>query len=220
MTAIGERRSNISGDLHDIVRQRIVDGVLPPGTRVNEVHLAADLGISRTPLREALSQLTAEGFLDNKPRRGFFTRPLSVREVAQLYPLRAFLDPQALRMAGLPTTERIAKLRRLNEQIAAASRKTARAIDLDDRWHRLLLADCENEILLGFIDQIIWKTRRYEFAYLKQAKHVDVATAEHDAILAALENRQMELACERLAQNMTSAREPLIGWLKKRENQQ
>lgn len=220
MPAIGERRSNISEDLHDLVRQRIVDGVLSPGTRVNEVHLAADLGISRTPLREALSQLTAEGFLEIQPRRGYFTRPLTVQEVSQLYPLRAFLDPQALRMAGVPTPERIAELRRLNDQIAAASRKTTRAIDLDDRWHRLLLADCENEVLLGFIDQIIWKSRRYEFAYLKQAKHVDVATTEHEAILAALEDRQMDLACEHLAQNMTSAREPLIAWLKEKENQQ
>ena len=196
-----------------------MDGALPPGTRVNEVHLAAELEISRTPLREALSQLTAEGFLENIPRRGFFTLPLSVQEVSQLYPLRAFLDPQALRMAGLPSAAQIAELRRLNDQIAAATNKPARAIDLDDRWHRLLLADCENVILLGFIDQIIWKSRRYEFAYLNEAKHVGVATSEHEAILAALEDGDMDLACTQLIQNMTSAREPLIEWLTEKENE-
>ena len=203
-----------------MIRQKIVDGSLPAGRRINEVHLAEELEVSRTPLREALSQLTAEGFVESRPRRGYFTLPLTAAEVRQLYPLRAFLDPQALRMAGVPGRSRIAELRDLNERIGAAGARPARAIDLDDRWHRLLLADCPNEILLGFIDQLIWKTRRYEFAYLKQKRNLQVATAEHDAILDALDAGDLPRACEKLEQNMTSARDPLIRWLQSRKETQ
>ena len=102
-------------------------------------------------------------------------------------------------------------------RIADAEGRPAQAIDLDDQWHRLLLADCPNRILLGFIDQLIWKSRRYEYAYLQQADNLEFATDEHDAILTALEHANLTSACEMLAQNMTSAREPLLAWLRTRE---
>jgi len=213
-------RMNISGDLRHVIRQRIADGRITPGQHVNEVHLASELDVSRTPLREALSQLTAEGFLECKPRRGFFTTELTVGEVEQLYPLRAYLDPQALQMAGIPAAKRILELRKINERIASAQGRPARAIDLDDQWHRHLLADCPNEILLGFIDQLIWRSRRYEYAYLMHTSNLEVATAEHESIINALEENDMPTACALLGQNMSSAREPLLEWLRSRENTQ
>ena len=220
MLSGAHQRDNISGDLCHLIRQQIADGDLPAGKHVNEVHLAEQLNVSRTPLREALSQLTAEGLLECKPRRGFFTKKLSVDEVSQLYPLRAYLDPQALRMAGLPDSGRIAELRRINNQIANAQGRPSRAIDLDDQWHRLLLADCPNEILLGFIDRLIWQSRRYENAYLMQANNIEMATNEHESILAALENGDLTGACNTLKQNMTSAREPILDWLRSRESEE
>jgi DNA-binding GntR family transcriptional regulator len=220
MLSSAHQRDNISGDLCHLIRQQIADGYLPAGKHVNEVHLAEQLNVSRTPLREALSQLTAEGLLECKPRRGFFTKRLSVDEVSQLYPLRAYLDPQALRMAGLPDSGRIAELRRINNQIANAQGRPSRAIDLDDQWHRLLLADCPNEILLGFIDRLIWQSRRYEYAYLMQANNIEMATSEHESILAALESGDLTGACNILKQNMTSAREPILDWLQSRESEE
>ena len=213
-------RFNISSDLCQIIRLQIANGNLAPGKHVNEVHLAEKLDVSRTPLREALSQLTAEGLLESKPRRGFFTKALTIDEVKQLYPLRAFLDPQALRMAGVPSQKRVADLRRINEQIAKAHGQPVRAVDLDDQWHRLLLIDCPNQILLHFIDQLIWKSRRYEYAYLMQSGNLDMATSEHNAILDALEKSDLATACRMLKQNMTSAREPLLAWLRVQEEDQ
>src|SRR3954468_13333373 len=125
------------------VRNLIVDGSLPAGARINEVHLAARLGISRTPLREALSGLEREGALDNVPRIGWFVRPLTLAEFRQIYPIRPLLDPEALRLAGLPSPARLAALASLNDRIGAERRADA-IIALDDEWHRLLIADCPN----------------------------------------------------------------------------
>ena len=84
----------------------ILDGRLPAGERINEVRLAAQLGVSRTPLREALARLANEGALRDEPRRGYFVKPLTGEEVRAIYPIRAILDPAALRLAGIPAPAR------------------------------------------------------------------------------------------------------------------
>ena len=210
-------RPNLSDDLCATLRRRIADTDIAPGTRINEVHLARTLTVSRTPLREALTRLASEGLVDNRPRRGFFVRALSLGEFRELYPLRAHLDPLALRQGGLPDAGRLAALRRLNARIAAASGDAARVIDLDDRWHRLLIDACPNALLKQFIDQLIWRSRRYEMAYFANVEHVGAATGEHDAVLDALAAGDLDAACDALAANLTSAVEPLERWLTDRE---
>src|SRR5690348_14261223 len=104
-------RENTSDSVAAAVRRLILDGELTPGERINEVHLSRELGVSRTPLREALAHLTHEGAVDAIPRIGHFVRPLTVEEGEQLYEIRPLLDPEALRLAGLPSKERIRQLR-------------------------------------------------------------------------------------------------------------
>src|ERR1051326_4332406 len=110
-------RDNLSDALADELRHRIVDGRLPAGERINEVHLSAALGVSRTPLREALNRLAQEGALINRPRIGYSVRPLTLEEFEQLYDIRPLLDPEALRLTGLPSAERLKRLRALNRKI-------------------------------------------------------------------------------------------------------
>src|SRR5579862_2230589 len=95
------RRLNISETVAAAVRAMIVDGRLAPGERINEVRLSQALGVSRTPLREALGRLAAEGALTSPPAIGYSVRPLDVAEFEQLYDIRPLLDPEALRLAGL-----------------------------------------------------------------------------------------------------------------------
>ena len=209
-------RPNLSEELASELRERIVDGRLPAGERLNEVHLAASLGVSRTPLREALGRLTAEGALTSSPRLGFFVRPLTAEEFRQIYPIRALLDPEALRLAGIPSRERIASLEKRN----AALRRTEDAegvISRDDAWHLELLAGCPNRVLVGLIEQFMRRTRRYEIAYMRERRHVGVATDEHGKILSALRARNLERACEALRRNMQSGVGPILGWLEERE---
>lgn len=209
------QRGNISGAAADAVRAMIVEGRLAAGDRVNEVRLAAQLGVSRTPLREALSGLVAEGALIARPRLGYFVRPLSLEEFGQIYDIRPLLDPEALRLAGVPAADRIARLEKLNTQLKRAT--GLRAIELDDAWHLELLADCPNKVLIELIQNMIVRTRRYELALMREQKHVSGATQEHEIILAALKAGDLAGACAALKQNMTSGRAPIAAWLKARE---
>src|ERR1700704_3677642 len=105
---------NISASVAYALRNMIVDGRLPAGERINEVHLSVLLGVSRTPLREALAKLAQEGALRSIPRIGYFVRELTLEEFEQIYDIRPLLDPEALRLSGLPSRQRMERLRQLN----------------------------------------------------------------------------------------------------------
>ena len=124
---------NLADEVAKVVRTMILDGRLPAGDRINEVHLSAQLGVSRTPLREALSRLVNEGALRDEPRRGVFVKPLTAEEVQAIYPIRAILDPAALRLAGIPTADKIAALGELNSRLASAT-DPDEAVRLDDEF--------------------------------------------------------------------------------------
>ncbi|MEM9531993.1 MAG: GntR family transcriptional regulator [Pseudomonadota bacterium] len=207
---------SISTAAADAIREMIVDGQLEDGTRINEVHLASALNISRTPLREGLMRLVAEGVVTTEPRRGFFVAPLTLEDFQQVYEIRPILDPAALQLAGIPVPAEIERLKKLNVAMMAA-RKPARAIDLDDEWHRTLLAGCPNRVLLGLIDQIIGRTRCYEHALFRETDNVWNAGDEHDQIIHALENGDLNGACDGLKRNMQSGVGPIVDWLKRRK---
>jgi len=209
-------RENTSDSVATALRHMIVDGELTPGERINEVHLSQQLGVSRTPLREALARLAHEGALDTIPRIGHFVRPLTVDEIEQLYQIRPLLDPEALRLAGLPAKEKIERLRDLNEAIAAA-KGPDEVISADDEWHIELVSDCSNKILLDLVKQFIRRTHRYEVALMRERRNVLIATTNHRAILAALKRRDLDAACNALRANLESGRAPIVAWLESRE---
>ena len=209
-------RGNLSSELADTLRQMIVDGRLAAGERINEVHLSQRLGVSRTPLREALTSLAQEGALTSLPRIGWFVRPLTLDEFEQIYPIRALLDPEALRLAGIPTPERLARLGALNARIAD-ERDADSVIALDDEWHLLLIDACPNRVLIDLIRQFIRRTHRYEIALMREGRNVAVAKATHDDILAALGRGDLDAACKTLRRNLQTGFEPIAAWLRARE---
>jgi DNA-binding GntR family transcriptional regulator len=208
-------RDNLSDSVVLKLRHLIVDGQLPAGARINEVHLSRQLAISRTPLREALARLAQEGALRSVARIGYFVRPLTVEEFEQLYDIRPILDPEALRLAGLPSRERMEKLQDLNDAIGRA-RDSDAIINLDDEFHMELIAACPNQVLIELIRQIVQRTRRYEIGLMRESRNVAVATANHKEIMMALRKRDLRSACAALRNNLRTGREPILAWLKAR----
>lgn len=208
-------RENFNQQAADALRAMIIDGRLADGVRINEVHLSKELGISRTPLREGLARLTSEGALNFQPCRGYFVNPLTIDECDQLYDIRPILDPEALRLAGVPGKSRIARLEKLNENLCKA-RDPARAIKLDDAWHMELLAECPNRVLIGFIENVIARTQRYELALFRETKNVQQAGRDHSQIIKALKANDLRAACAALKRNMQSGKAPIIKWLSQR----
>ena len=207
-----ESHPNLSSAIADRLRRMIFDGELEAGGRLNEVHLARDLGVSRTPLREALGMLVGEGAVRSEPRKGYFVQPLSLDEFTAIYPIRGLLDPEALRLAGLPSAARLQRLKSLNQDLARQT-NAERAIDVDDEWHLALVKSCPNPVLIDLIQQFMARTRRYELAYFRENVFRATASEEHSAVIKALESGDLDKACRMLKQNLTSGAEPITQWL-------
>ena len=212
MNLSGPTRENLSAELAVVLRDMIIDGRLPAGDRINEVHLAQQLGVSRTPLREALSRLVNEGALRDVPRRGFFVRALTEEEVRDIYPIRGILDPAALRLAGIPSADVISHLREINRNLAQCT-DPAEAVRLDDQFHLELIAGCPNPALIELIQHFIRRTRRYELGLMRNRTGMAGAVAAHDRILAALEAGDLALAVRELEGNLTRGQQPILEWL-------
>jgi DNA-binding GntR family transcriptional regulator len=211
-------RPNISEELANTIRQMIVDGAIPAGSRINEVHLSRDLGVSRTPLREAIARLVREDTLVTVPRIGAFVKPLTIEEFDQVYSIRNLLDPEALRLAGAPSQQQLDRLERLNARIEAATDPDT-MVDLDDQWHLLLIDGCPNKVLLDLIRDFMRRTRRYELALMRERQPVEIATDTHVEIIAALRRSDLKAAVKILKRNLEAGREPIRRWLIEREGE-
>jgi DNA-binding GntR family transcriptional regulator len=210
-------RRNLSEDLAAVVRQMIFEGRLPAGQRINEVHLAAQLGVSRTPLREALAGLVAEAALFNVPRQGFFVRGLTLEEARNIYPIRAFLDPEALRLSGIPSPARLGQLEAINKRLRKAG-DVAVAVRLDEDWHRTLWAECPNPVLVELIEQFMRRTRRYELASMGQQRILRSTTRNKARIVETLREGRLARACTMLRKSLLGGGTPVFEWLTQRDS--
>ncbi|MGH9578837.1 MAG: GntR family transcriptional regulator [Terriglobales bacterium] len=168
--------------------RRIVQGGLKPGEKINESRLSAELGVSRTPLREALLYLEREGLVRSDLRRGFTVEPLSAREVRETYPVLAALECLAVRSSFELLPLLLLQLARINAEFAR-TRSPARALELDTRWHQTLMSQSKNSRLLSIVGMLRLAIRRYEHLYMSDVRLIPASVAQHGAILRAIRKR-------------------------------
>lgn len=189
-------RSEDVGDrsLHNVVYAAIVDrihrGELEPGDRLNEADIADRLGISRGPVRDAISRLAHEGLVVRKPRSGSFVAKLSTKDLEEIHDARQLLEGYAARHACLRMTpEDAAELRGLIAAMAEAARNEhwTEGASLNARFHQTVVRSAKNTILLRFwtvLDPLAWLLAPAVTPY-KVAEPEDLVT-RHQALLDAL----------------------------------
>jgi DNA-binding GntR family transcriptional regulator len=206
-------KANLRANVGDTLRREIVGGRLAPGSRINESQLSVDLGVSRTPLREALLSLEAEGLVSSEPARGFFVTPLSAREVREIYPIGRELGILALRTVRRVPAATLDRLEAINERFGAARTRAERAQQLDDEFHALLIAACPNRRLLEMLAGIQRAMARYERAYMGDAQDVARSARQHAAMIASLRAGDVDAAAATLRDHWDYGAERLIQML-------
>ena len=197
-------------DVHALLRERIVKGDLLPGKRLQDVLLAAELGVSRTPVREALLHLEREGLVESDPNRGFFVAPLNRQEVLEIYPIVWTLECLALESCEAPTPAQIQALRQINTEMAGATADAPHRQELDLRWHQTLLESCPNERLKDFLAALKQIVRRYECVYMRDPALVRRSVRDHAEILDALVKKKPKLARRLLERNWRAGMESVL----------
>ena len=192
--------------VYGLLQQAIVSGELQPGQRVRDVDLAAQLGVSRTPVREALQRLEDEGLVETLP--GALTRvvPLDTQAAREAFPVVAVLHGLAARLAVEQLTERdLALLRQANERLGAAleAGDVTRAVQADDAFHSVLVRASGNSEIQHVLDRLMPKVRRLEFAQFGSLA-ARTSVLQHQAIITACEQRLSAQAASLTEQNWLS----------------
>jgi DNA-binding GntR family transcriptional regulator len=190
-------RANLRDGAKDRLRALIVTGGLPPGANVVERELSARIGVSRTPLREALLALEGEGLLVSHPGRGFFVADLSVDEARELYPVIGTLEAMAVRRGHLAD---LSGLRDLNLQFRRAS-NPARALGADRGWHEALVARCVTPRIAALLTPLRIVAARYEYRYFSRAAAIRASADQHDRVIDLLERGRFTQAASLVEEN-------------------
>jgi DNA-binding GntR family transcriptional regulator len=146
----------LAAEVQRAIADQIATGRLQPNERINQERLATELGVSRTPVREALRWLERDGLVRLVARRGAFVAPFDAHDVDEIYELRELLEPRAAGRAAVRATRAdVAGLRRLLEAMERAWRSDGtRAFTLNRTFHEALCGPCGNRLLLSVLHQV------------------------------------------------------------------
>ncbi|WP_183471229.1 GntR family transcriptional regulator [Limimaricola variabilis] len=181
-----DRGEGQGGAAYRRLLEEIRAGRLAAGDRLRETELAERLGVSRTPVREAIRQLEADGLVTHVPRQGASVRGLDYAEVMELYEMRAVLEGTAARLAARAASEiEIDELATLNEELVRAG-ATPQAYDLNRQFHAALLDAAKNRFLTRSIQGLQKALMILGPTTLTAPERAERAVEEHRAVLDAL----------------------------------
>lgn len=173
----------------------IQTGELKPGTRIREVDLAEQFGISRTPIRDAILKLEADGLLIHEARKGAVIKTLSHREIIELYAMREVLEGTAARYAAQhASAEEIDELRALNELMHSHSDQPEFVAGINRQFHTLLYNCGNNRYLLGALRSLSNAMALLGQTTLADQSRTEEAFNEHISIVGAISNRDGDSA--------------------------
>jgi DNA-binding GntR family transcriptional regulator len=190
------------------LRQRIVGHTLAPGSWIDEQAIAAELGISRTPLREALKVLAGEGLVTMKLRRGAYVTEVSSRDLDEVFHLLALLESDAAGVvARTATPTQLAELVSLHEQLEASVAERDRFFAANERFHMRLLEIADNRWRIQLVTDLrkVMKLNRHHSLF-KQGR-LEASLKEHRQLMSALKARNVERARALMQQHMAAGRE-------------
>lgn len=154
---LGEVHTPLRLAVTDAIRDRIIEGTYPPGSRLYEETVAGELGVSRNPIREAFQVLAAEGFVSIEPRRGASVARIDARRAAEIFEVRGALEGLMAQLAAIKRTDdTVAELSAIvaEGQEAADARELARLPHLNTRFHDQLAVMAGNELLGTMLGQV------------------------------------------------------------------
>lgn len=188
----GELKMDVSEylPLRDVVfntlRQAILKGEMEPGERLMEIQLAQKLGVSRTPIREAIRKLELEGLVIMIPRKGAEVAHITEKDMKDVLEVRSALEELAATLACRNVTaDRLSELKAANKvfESAIVSKDVVAIVDADVAFHDIIYAMTENARLIQIINNLSEQMYRYRLEYVKDARTHSILISEHNDII-------------------------------------
>ena len=205
MSALSLAPRALYEEVAELLRQRIFARELEPGSWIDELRIAEALGISRTPLREALKVLAAEGLVTMKVRRGAYVTEVSEKDLRDVYHLLALLESDAARMVAQEASDaQLAELQAQHQALEAAVHDRDRFFEINEAFHRQLLDLSDNRWRNQVVADLrkVMKLNRHHSLF--KSGRIEQSLAEHRAMVQALMAREPELAAQRMAEHFSN----------------
>lgn len=166
---------------YQILKERLVDCVYPPGSLLNEAQLAVDLELSRTPIREAISKLEMDGFVKILPKKGIYVTDITFNDVHQVFQTRLEIEPITLKLAGprLPKDELESFCRKFQEPITDIQN----SFRLDTAMHLFIIEHCGNHYIIDMMQRVFEENTRIIISSKQNQLQIHDAKQEHLDIL-------------------------------------
>ncbi|RBM23424.1 GntR family transcriptional regulator [Prauserella sp. PE36] len=205
------RTNNSANVIAERLRASIRHGELLPGTRLVQEKLAAELDVSRIPLREALHTLAAEGLIEVLPQRGMHVAELSRADIVDLFELRLQLEPPLADEIVRGCRDRdLDELQALADEMRALGADAAGRAVLNYRFHRRIYELAERKLSLRFIDQLLHLVEPYSRRWVHSGHELDRIDAEHTAMVEALRTRDASLLRRVVTAHVEGARDHVL----------
>lgn len=203
--------------LRDVVfqtlRNAILKGEIQPGERLMEIQLAQRLGVSRTPVREAIRKLELEGLAIMIPRRGAIVADITVQDLKDVLELRAALEEMAVQKAcDSITDEQMAKLEETSRQFKSSLAGTdlVRCVEADMAFHEVLYEAAGNKRLQQMLLNLREQMYRYRLEYMKDRNMHRLLAEEHDTIYRAIQSKDKEKAGNAMRVHIENQRDGIL----------
>jgi DNA-binding GntR family transcriptional regulator len=203
----GLRQRALYEQVAEQLRARILSHQLGAGSWIDEQTLAAEFGISRTPLREALKVLASEGLVTMKLRRGAYVTEVSPRDLADVFHLLALLESDAAAVVAQSATDaQLDELQRLHEALEHTATDRDRFFAANEAFHMRLLDFADNRWRVQMVADLRKVMKLYRHHSLFKQGRLDASLAEHRALMAALQARDAERARRAMALHMANGK--------------
>lgn len=172
--------------VYDELKMQILTGQIEPGTRMMEVEMANEMGVSRTPVREAIRKLEKEGLVTIEPRRGAYASEVSVRDMIEILEVREEIEGLATELAAERMDDDTkARLYRTADKYGEAVKDndTGEMIKLDTEFHHIIVEGSSNKILMNVVEQLQELVLRFRYIYYDDFRRAEKMPREHKAII-------------------------------------
>lgn len=197
------------------IREAILNGVFEPGERLMEIQLAEELGVSRTPVREAIRILELENFVIMVPRKGAYVAGVSSKDVAEVFEIRSALEGLAASLAAERITD--GELEQMEQALLYRAQEEQteleQSVKSDTDFHALVYRASRNERLILILANLREQIQRFRTTSLSVPGRMKVAIDEHRAILEALRNHDSETAQALTIAHIETAENVMFGTL-------
>lgn len=197
---------NISNRICDIILRQIGNQKLKPGARLKEELLTDELGVSRTPLRDAINRMVKEGYLEAEPRKGARVRKFQTKDIVEIYDIRMALEGLAIRLS-LPNIDP-KKLVVLKSQFSGKDVKVLPKADA--RLHYLIVQNCGNKRLIDMLNNLDKLIHVFRLAGYGSPTRSEMAVSDHLQIIAALLKKDPDLAEKKVREHIKNTKWQII----------